>query len=38
VGEAAFAVLKPLFITKHPAANRIELTTASPVRIPETLA
>jgi hypothetical protein len=35
--EVVFAVLEPLCITKHPAQNRIELTTASPVRTPETL-
>jgi hypothetical protein len=37
VGEVVFAVSEPLFITKHPAPNRIELTTTSPVSTPETL-
>jgi hypothetical protein len=37
VSVVVFAVLESLFITKHPATNRIALTTASPRRIPETL-
>jgi hypothetical protein len=37
VSVLVFAVLEPLFITKHPAQNRIELTPASTVRIPKTL-
>jgi hypothetical protein len=30
--EVFFPMLEPLLITKHPAPNRIKLTTASPVR------
>jgi hypothetical protein len=35
-GEVVFATLEPLCITKHPAPNRIELATASNVRVPKT--